>query len=78
MVSQKITTYDQFIEKLAKIVSESDRMLLVINDLVEVQAPFFNYADIQRLIYLLFRTPCEWWIKPNGDGSVKLRIRLFI
>ena len=70
-------TESEFIEALGKIVEKSDRMLLVINDMVEVHAPFFNYQDMQKLTYLLQRTSCEWWLNPNGPDSIKLRVRIF-
>jgi hypothetical protein len=70
-------TKGEFIEALGKIVEKSDRMVLVINDEIEVHSTFFNYADMQKLSYLLQRTSCEWWIKPMDDKMIKLRVRLF-
>lgn len=67
----------EFIEAIGKIVDSSDRMLLVVNENVEVRAPFFNYADMQKFTYLLQRTSCEWWIKPIDEKMVMLRVRLF-
>jgi hypothetical protein len=70
-------TKDEFIEALGKIVEKSDRMVLIVSDSIEVHSTFFNYADMQILSYLLQRTSCEWWIKPNDDKMIKLTVRLF-
>lgn len=75
-----ITTYEEFIAAIGKIVEKSDRMILMVvtPGFIEIQAKFFNYKDIQRLTYILYRTPCEWWIKPINQDLITLKIRLFI
>lgn len=72
-----IYSREQFIEKVGKIVAESNRMILVINDEVEIHTTYFTYENMQRLIYLLQRTSCEWWLKPVDHNLIKLRVRLF-
>jgi hypothetical protein len=71
------TSQSDFIEKLGKIIDKSDRMLLVVNDAIEIHAPYFNYSDVQKLTYLLQRTSCDWYFKPVNENLVKLRIILF-
>lgn len=68
---------EEFIDALGKIVDKSDRMILIVNDGIEVHSTFFNYSDIQKLSYLLQRTSCEWWIKPVSDELITLKVRLF-
>lgn len=70
-------TQSEFIEGIGKIVEKSDRMILVINDAIEVHSTYFTYEDIQKFSYWLQRTSCEWWIKPVSDSMIKLRVRLF-
>jgi hypothetical protein len=71
----------KIIDKLGKIVEESDKMILICppDGCVYVESPYFTYADVQKFIYLLSRTQCEWYIYPAEtiERGVRLKVRLF-
>jgi hypothetical protein len=71
-------TQEQCIKKLQELVDSKDRMLLkIVDGRLIVESDFFNYSDIQKIIHILQRTSCEWWIYPCGSDKIQLRVRLF-
>ncbi len=72
-------TYEQLIERLGALVQESKKMILIVPTTggVCIHSTSFNYKDIQRLTYILQRTPCEWLFWPVSDKLIGLQIHLF-
>lgn len=70
-----------FIDKIGKILENSNNktMILIVASGVYVEANYFTYTDMQKFMYLLSRTSCEWYIYPSArvDNGVQLKIRLF-
>ncbi len=72
-------SYEQLIERLGKLVSESEKMILIIPPTggVHIHSTSFNYKDVQQLMYVLQRTPCEWSYRAVSGELIGLYIRLF-
>ncbi len=75
-------TRDELFERLGQLVAKSKKMMLIVPVSgcdVCLHSPSFNYKDVQRLTYILQRTPCEWVYKPvtGNDKLIGLYIHLF-